>query len=241
MDGAAASVDILCTQFYPVIVECSRVAVNHSCFLSPFLVKIAYSSMLKLSRRSKWIIAFAAVIVVGYGIVLFWQVQNQVPVAFATARSQSAIIAENIVNISNQSNTTLAQVNADDAKGDYKHALTLVSGMITQSEDLRNQAVELSNQIEVMTQALSGINSFEERQAALEAISSHLALINQLINYSGDLSNLLNALQAHFEGVASTNQNIPGLVNQINTDVAAINNFNNQAAQAMQQFDKLTK
>ena len=170
--------------------------------------------------------------------------------AFVTARGQSAIIAENIVTTSNQSDATLEQVNADDAKGDYKDALTLVSGMITQSEDLRNQAVQLSNQIQIMTQALSGISSIDEQQAALEAISSHLALINQLINYSGDLGNLLTALQAHFSGTpvpASVNgaggvpQTIPTLVNQINTDVAAINNFNNQATQAMAQFDTLTK
>ena len=66
-------------------------------------------------------------------------------------------------------------------------------------------------------------------------------MINQLINYSGDLNNLLTDLQAHFHGVASANQNIPALVGQINTDVAAINNFNNQATQAMQQFDTLVK
>ena len=195
--------------------------------------------MASLSRRTKIIIAFVVVIIVGYGLVLFWQKQNQVPTAFVNARSQGAIIAQNIVTVSNQSTATLQQVNQDDVSGDYKDALTLVSGMITQSEDLRNQAVQLSNQIQLMTESLSSINSFEEQQAALEAISSHLALINQLINYSGDLSNLLDTLQAHFEGTPSNGQNIPALVNQINTDVAAINNFNNQATQAMQQFDKL--
>jgi len=204
--------------------------------------------MAKLSRRTTIIIVFVVVIALGYGLTLFWQSQNQVPVAFVNARAQGATIAQNIVTISNQSNATLAEVNADDAKGDYKDALTLVSGMITQSEDLRNQAVQLSNQIEIMTQALSGISSIDEQQAALEAISSHLALINQLINYSGDLGNLLTALQAHFSGVLAPAtgmggiaQSIPTLVNQINTDVAAINNFNNQAMQAMAQFDTLTK
>ena len=196
--------------------------------------------MSQLSRRTKTIIAFVIVIVVGYGLVLFWQSQNQVPVAFANARAQSALIAENIVNLSNQSNATLQEVNADDAKGDYKDALNLVSGMITQSEDLRNQAVDLSNQIQQMTESLSSINSVPEQQAALEAISSHLALINQLINYSGDLGNLLDTLQARFAGQPTNGTSISVLVNQINTDVNAINNFNTQAEQAMQQFDKLT-
>ena len=194
--------------------------------------------MPKLSRRTKWIIAFVAILVVGYGIVLLWQSSKQVPAAFLDARTQSAIIAQNIVQLSNQSNATLEQVNVDDAKGDYKDALTLVSSTIAQSEQLRDQAVQLSNQIGSMTQAVSGINSVQEQQAAFEAISAHLALINQLINYSGDLENLLTALQARFAGAPSS-ANIQALVNQINTDVAAINNFNNQASQAMQEFDTL--
>jgi len=197
---------------------------------------------MRFSRRTKLVAAFIIVIAVGYGLVLLWQSENQVPVAFVNARAQGAIIAQNIVNISGQSNATLAEVNADDAKGDYADALTLVSGMVTQSEDLRNQAVDLSNQIEQMTQSLSDINSFEARQAALNSISSNLALINQLINYSGDLGNLLDALQARFtgQGKSVNNAEIQGFVSQINTDVNAINNFNAQATTAMQEFDKIT-
>jgi hypothetical protein len=197
--------------------------------------------MANFSRRTKITIAFIAVIVVGYGLVLLFEAQNQVPTAFVNARAQSAIIAQNIVSTSNQSTAILQQVNADDLKGDYPDAMNLVANMLTQSESLRNQAVQLSNQIQQMTQALSGVNDVQAQQAALEAISSHLALINQLINYSGDLANLSDALNAHFEGKPTPGgQTIQGLVNQINTDVAAINNFNNQATQAMQQFDKLT-
>src|SRR5579872_2187214 len=99
--------------------------------------------MPKLSRRAKWIVSFIVVIVAGYGLVLFWQAQNQIPTAFTNARTQSAIIAENIVNISNQSNQTLEQVNTDDAKGDYADALTLVSSTIAQSAQMRDQAVQL--------------------------------------------------------------------------------------------------
>jgi hypothetical protein len=197
-------------------------------------------AMANLSSRNKAVIAFVVVIVAGYLVVLFWQSQNQIPVAFTNAQAQGAIIAENIVMTSNQSTATLAQVNKEDEQGDYKDALAQVTAMITQSEDLRNQAVSLSNQIEAMTQALSGVSSVPEQQAALEAISSQLALINQLVNYSGDLGNLLDTLQAKFAGQPTNGQQIQPLVNQINTDVNAINNFNNQTQQAMQQFDKLT-
>ncbi len=195
--------------------------------------------MARFFTRNKAIIAFIVVIVAGYALVLFWQSKNQVPVAFVNARAQGAIIAESIVTTSNQSTATLEQVSQDDQDGDYKDALTLVTGMVSQSATLRNQAIDLSNQIQQMTESLSGVHSLAAQQAALEAISSHLAVINQLINYSGDLSNLLTALQAKFSGQPSNGQQIQSLVNQINTDVNAINNFNNQATQAMQQFDTI--
>ena len=78
------------------------------------------------------------------------------------------------------------------------------------------------------------------QQAALESISNRLALINQLINYSGDLGALLDVLRSRFTGTGGTNAQVTTLVNQINTDVNAINNFNNQATQAMVKFDSVT-
>jgi hypothetical protein len=204
-----------------------------------FFGKTNSTDMARFFTRNKAIIAFIVVIVAGYALVLFWQSKNQVPVAFVNARAQGAIIAESIVTTSNQSTATLEQVSQDDQDGDYKDALTLVTGMVSQSATLRNQAIDLSNQIQQMTESLSGVHSLAAQQAALEAISSHLAVINQLINYSGDLSNLLTALQAKFSGQPSNGQQIQSLVNQINTDVNAINNFNNQATQAMQQFDTI--
>jgi DNA repair ATPase RecN len=197
--------------------------------------------MPRISRRAKWIIAFVIVLVVGYGIALYWQSRNQVPSSFSNARSQGAIIAQNIVNLSNESKADLEKVNEFDAQGNYQQALSLTSDIVSKSQELRDQAVQLSNQIEEMTKSLSTITAFDARQAALEAISSRLALITQLINYSGDLSKLLETLQTRFNGKFVSNDEIQAAVNQINTDVNAINNFNTQANLAMDRFDALTK
>jgi hypothetical protein len=195
------------------------------------------------SRRTKAIAAFLIVIAVGYGVALYWESRNKVPSDFTAARLQSAIIAQNIVNNSNQSTATLEKINQDDQQGNYTDALTLTNSLVSQSQDLRNQAVDLSNQVENMTRSLSGVNDFDAQQAALEAISSRLAVINQLVNYSGDLGKLLNVLQARFSGTpgAGTNAQVEAQVNQINTDVNAINNFNAQAGQAMDKFDSIEK
>ncbi len=191
------------------------------------------------SHKTKIILGFVAIVAIGYAVARFVQGSGTIPQSFVNARTQGAIIAQNIVNLSNQSTATLEQVNTMDEKRDYTNALTLTTGLVTQSQEIRDQAVELSGQIEEMTKALSDISDFNARQAALESISNRLALINQLINYSGDLGQLLQVLQDRFTGRGGTNTEVQALVNQINTDVNAINNFNAQAGQAMDRFDTI--
>jgi hypothetical protein len=194
--------------------------------------------MTHLSRRTKIIVAFVVIIALGYVVVRLTQGKGGVPQGFTDARLQGAIIAQNIVNLSNDSTADLAQVNTLDDKQDYTDAIALTANLITKSQEIRDQAVDLSSQIGDMTKALSGISDFSARQAALESISSRLALINQLINYSADLSRLYDMLNLRFTGKSgATDAEIHALVNQINTDVNAINNFNSQAGQAMDRFD----
>ena len=194
--------------------------------------------MAKFSRRVTLVIIFVVLISAGYAFAAYWQGRNKVPAAFTTARNQGAIIAQNIVSTSNGSTATLEKIDQYDQEGDYADALKLTQSLVSQSQALRNQAIDLSSQIEAMTESLSGVKDFTAQQDALEAISSHLALINQLVNYSGDLGKLLDTLQARFSGQPGTATEVTNEVTQINTDINAINNFNKQAEQAMTAFDK---
>ncbi len=193
-----------------------------------------------LSHKTKIIIIFVVILVIGSGLFALFQAQSQVPQSFTAARTQGAIIAQNIVSLSDQSTANLEQVSQDDKNGDYTDALTLTTTIANQSQQLRDQAVQLSNQVSAMTQGLSSISSFPAQQAALEAISSRLALINELVNYSGDIGQLLDVLRSHFTDQSQDAAQVQALVNQINTDVNAINNFNAQANASMNTFDKLT-
>jgi DNA repair ATPase RecN len=193
-----------------------------------------------LSRRTKIIVIFVVILVLGSGLFALFQAQSQVPSDFTTARTQGAIIAQNIVTLSDQSTADLEKVNEYDKVGDYTDALTLTTTIANQSQQLRDQAVQLSNQVSSMTEALSSISSFPAQQAALESISSRLALISQLVNYSGDLGKLLDVLRNHFTGKTQDTAQVQTLVNQINSDVNAINNYNAQANASMNTFDKLT-
>ncbi len=197
--------------------------------------------MPKFSRKTTLVAVFVIAIVAGYGIAAYWQGKNHIPASFTNARSQGALIAQAIVSTSNSSTAQLAEIDQYDKEGNYSQALTLTQGLVSQSQTLRGQAIDLSNQIATMTQSLSGVKNFTAQQDALEAISSHLALINELVNYSGDLGKLLDTLQARFKGQQGTTQEVTTLVTQINTDINAINNFNNQASQAMAAFDKIEK
>jgi hypothetical protein len=192
-----------------------------------------------MSSRAKIITVFAIMVLMGTGVFALLKQQNQVPQSFVEARSEGAAIAANIVALSNQSAASLQQVNKLDEQGKYTDALTETTDLVAQSQKLRDQAVALSTQIGNMTKALTAVNSFEAQQDALESISSQLALITQLVNYSNDLDKLLITLQNHFTGKTWQANDVVALINQINLDVTAINSFNNQATQAMAQFDKI--
>lgn len=189
------------------------------------------------SRRVKLFSIFFLVIAVGYGAVRLLGSSGAVPKDFTDARLQGALIAQNIVTLSNQATEDLVKISEFDRARDFDAALELTGGVILQSQEIRDQAVALSSEIEKMTRALPDIDSPEARQAALESITGRLALISRLINYSAYLSQLLDTLRAHFSGTSSSKK-VAAIIEQINGEVRAINNFNNQAVQAMERFDK---
>ena len=194
-----------------------------------------------MSRRFKLFLTFAVIVVLGYGASRLLSSSYSVPSEFQNARMQGALIAQNIVDLSNQSSRDLEEVNALDENGKFDDAFARTNELVERSVEIRNQAVALADEVGKMTKALSGIQSFDARQAALESIASRLALINRLIKYSNYLSQLLDALRSRFSGAVATSSQVAALVNQINIEVRAINTFNGQAGQAMDRFDKIIR
>ncbi len=184
------------------------------------------------------VIVIALIGYVAYRLVLAWG--GGVPRDFADARAQGALIAQNIVNETAQFQADLTKINELDRQGKFTEALALTTEVASSSPDIRDQAVELSNQLMKMTQALNNLGLVEARQLALNSISNRLALLSELISYDADISKLLEALRGRFIGAHTTSE-ITALVNQINSDVSAINNYNMSAADSMQKFDALTK
>lgn len=190
-------------------------------------------------RRTKIVAIFTAIVILGAIGAWFFRKGNQTPKSFADARAQGNVISQKIVDISNQSTADLETVNEYDKARNYTDALVLTTSIIARGQDLQDQAVALSGQIAIMTQSLSNLSSINAQQAALEAISSRLALVSELVIYNNDLGKLLATLQGHFTGGSIKRGDVQTLVNQINTDVNAVNNFNNQATRAMVRFDSI--
>jgi hypothetical protein len=197
--------------------------------------------MSTFSRRTKIIAAFIIIVAVGYGLVLFWQAQNAVPANFTAAREQGAIIAQTIVNNSNQSTDELTAINKYDQEGDYVDALASTTDLINRSAELRDEAVQLATQVQQMSTDIPDIKSTDAQQAAVQSMTNRLAVINELITYSNDLDHLLAVLQSRFNGTPQSNGEVSNIVTQINADVNMINNFNAQAGQAMDKFDSIEK
>ena len=197
--------------------------------------------MVHVSRPVKVSSAFIIILLGGYFLARLGMGSGSVSTEFTDARMQGALIAQDIVNLSNDMGAGLEQIHALDARHNFTEALNVTQGLIEKSKEVRKKAVELSAQLEQQTSALSSVSSDDARAAALESISDRLALITKLINYSDSLADLLSALQARFTGAEAgqDSSKVTQLIQEINSEVTAINHFNRQASQAMDRFDAI--
>jgi hypothetical protein len=196
--------------------------------------------MHNMTRKTKTFFIFLGLVVVGYLGARLGRLSEAVPPDFKEARSQGAVIAQDIVNISNSLNADLDRVNQYEKSRNIAEALNLTTELLGRSEEVKLRAQDLSVQLEKMTGALASIDSPEARALALESITDRLALISRLLSYSDYLSQLLSTLRDRFSGMRGS-ADVQQVITQINAEVTAINNFNRQASQAMDRFDEATK
>jgi len=196
-----------------------------------------------MSRKIKIFLALVVIVVGGYvaGSRLGLSSSNGATDDFKDARAQGAIVAQDIVNLSNGLQTDLERVNKLDSEGNYAEALTATVELLKRTQEVKTKALELSEQLERMTGALADIDSALARQAALESISNRLALIGRLLSYSDYLGQLFASLNLRFSGQQLQENHIKNLIAQVNAEVTAINNFNREASQAMDRFDTIVE
>ena len=194
-----------------------------------------------MARKFKIFLALVVIVVAGYaaGSRLGFSA-NGIPAEFKEARTQGAIVAQDIVNISNGMAGELEGVSQLERTGNLNEALNRSVDLLKRTQEGKAKALELSAQLEKMTGALASIKTPEARQAALESIANRLALIGRLLSYNDYLAQLLGSLNKRFSGQYIEPNHVTSLIAQINAEVTAINNFNKQAGQAMDRFDEIT-
>lgn len=196
-----------------------------------------------LSRRHKIVIGMAVVLIGGgiYAVAESTLTSQASLQKFGDARAQGAVVADAIVGLSNRFGSDLGAIHQLDQEHAYADALVKTNELLARSEEMRTKAKELSDSLGTMTQTLQVLQPVEARQAALDSIAQRLILIDHLIRYSESLRELVGVLQARFTGSQISDANVRLLVDQVNVEVAAINNLNKNAVASMDRFDQLTK
>lgn len=190
------------------------------------------------SRRAVVIGAFILIVFAGYFLGVRRLISSGPPIEFTEARSRGAAVSEEIVNLSNEISRDLEAVSKLDAEGKSWEALDAIVLLLQKTADIKQRATGLSRELEAMTAALLQVRSREAQQAAMESITQRMALISRLMSYADYLTQLSEVLRKHFTETP-TKENVGVIVAQVNAEITAINNFNNQAAQAMDRFDAI--
>ena len=192
-------------------------------------------------KSKKFYLIFALLILIGYGLIKLPSFNTvNIPEAFNSSRMQTALISEDIINLSNQIKTGVSKVNELEEKKDYKGAFNTLSEINLKILDVRAKAFELSKDLQTMTLELNNIKAGGAEKFALASITNRVTIINHLINYTDYLSQLNSALEKRFYGKDNKDE-ILSLINKINAEVDAINEANEKAKADIQKFDEALK
>lgn len=170
-----------------------------------------------------------------YGIVA----KDVVPKEFKEAREKGAYFSERIVEASASLAKDLERVNQLDKDKKYTEASALITELENKNIEIKETALELAGQLEIMTRAISDIDSPEARTVALDAVNNELSVITHLLRYYDSVGSLLGVLQDKF--IRNKSSQAASWIEEVNSQVVEINKYNAQAQQAFEKFDSLVK
>ena len=189
-------------------------------------------------KVSLWIIALVAI-----GASLYFFVNKAfIPESFTESRRNSAIVAKEIVALTETSLANLDKIASYDREYRFNSALALVRGELERSKEARRKAVQLTTQLGLMARAAGGITPVSIRNLAIEAIGNEISLVSHLMVYSDSLNSLLQTLEYKFSGdIKYDASDVQDLVKNMNQEAMEINRLNNSFSDKMANFDKRSK
>lgn len=193
--------------------------------------------------KSRWqlpIVIVAALIVGGYFFLAYLDTRQYIPPEFSEARLKGAELAKKIVELSGDSLANLEQIAEYDKQGNAPEALILISKEVIKNRETHEGAIRLSSQLERMARTVSDIKPAKARILATEAVSSEVALVSRLISYNDYLRQLFEILRDKFQSRgANPDGKVKGLIDKINEEARAINEFNQRFNGALAEFDNI--
>ncbi len=196
------------------------------------------------SWRRKTLYAVLLAIVLAAGGA-YWYSQSQekyVPQEFSEARNRTVKISERIEQLTDASVVTLGQISTADQAGNYKRGLELVQQEVDRNEAIKEEAIQLSEELRVMALNLGAVKPKKATEAGLQAVTTGLELTQHLINYNNLAQELLTALQERLEKNSDpqTRQRIEQIILRMNEESETINGLNEKYQEEMREFDRLT-
>ena len=182
----------------------------------------------------------AAGIVLAVRLLLF--PADHVPAEFSEGRVRGAALAENIVVLSRKTLGRLDAIAEYDRNNRTAEALLLISQEVLESGTMREEAARLASQLERMARVLPEIKPERARQLATEAVSSEVALVSRLVTHNALLTELFDILKMKLsDRSANVDGRVNELINNINSEAQAINQFNKRFIEALEEFDMIVE
>lgn len=195
-------------------------------------------------RNWIWIVAVVAAALLLAFLIRLLDVSNRpyVPPEFLKARASGSDAAQKIVDTSNAAIQNLQKIQEDESAGKYIAALNLVLNEINENNATRSDAVQLSEQLNVMASNLQAVRPEVAASMGLQAIISESQIVEELISYNNYTYELLNLLRTRLESGPSavTISQINSVISEMNKGAASINDLNSKYESLMGQFDSLT-
>lgn len=181
-------------------------------------------------------IAFTAV----YGLIRVLGNVLELPPEFLAARQEAGRLSQEIVELTNKTNSLIKNANIFELDGQPGVALQLIEEARKKNKDAYQKAFELSVVIQKLTEKINLIDSSRGQQLAYEAVSFELALISNFISYTQNLNGFLDNLELAVRlNTPESRRRVTTSLAEVNQKILNINNLNRDFLIRMTELDSL--
>jgi len=160
------------------------------------------------------------------------------PSEFVSTRDKAAVVSQDIVNLTNQTNETLERANKLDIEGMGTQTLSIIDEARATNSGAYQKAFQLSGYLKDLAESLRYISNRESQRVAYEAIATELGLVSEFIVYTKNVSKFLDELSLAVSQNTAINRNAArSSLDEANDSAKKINALNNQFLQKMGEFD----